>query len=166
MGGRRQSGVTYLAILFAVAISSIAVNAAVALWSVERQREKEEQLLFIGHQFRAAIGRYYESTPGGNRHYPQRLQDLLADPRFPYPVRHLRQIYLDPVSRTRDWTLVTSAAGEIMGVCSRSAARPLKQVNFRDRDAKFAGKQHYSEWKFIYDQGYVKNMPAIFQDVP
>lgn len=162
MGWRQQGGFTYLGILFAVAIASIAMSGTIALLSVETRRDKEQELLFIGNQFREAIGSYYESTPGEVKQYPARLQDLLLDRRDLVPRRHLRQLYPDPLSGQPNWALVTTPAGAIMGVHSISTARPIKQARFADRDERFAGAARYADWKFVYQKGYTRNMPAIF----
>lgn len=157
-----ESGFTYLAILFAVAISSIVLTGTISLWSLERQRDKERELLFIGNQFRQAIAHYYENSPGGIKQYPIKLTDLLSDNRFSTIQRHLRQIYIDPISGTDNWELVITTSGGISGVFSRSHGCPIKRAEFSERDEQFLGKNRYSDWKFIYDKGLVKNAPAIF----
>jgi hypothetical protein len=35
------------------------------VWSVVRQRDREQQLLWTGAEVRRAIGHYYHSAPGG-----------------------------------------------------------------------------------------------------
>ena len=55
-------------------------------------REKERDLLFVGDQFRRAIGEYYEKAPGGVKVYPKKLEDLLRDNRYPGVQRWLRKI--------------------------------------------------------------------------
>jgi hypothetical protein len=40
-------------------------------WSATRKREKERDLLSIGHQFRAAINAFYQTTPGAIKRYPE-----------------------------------------------------------------------------------------------
>ena len=66
---RYQRGFTYLGLLMFVIISGIALSSTGQVWHAEAQREKERELLFIGEQFRKAIGSYYESTPGGVKTY-------------------------------------------------------------------------------------------------
>ena len=51
-----QRGFTYLALLVAVALLGIGLAAGSELWSQTRQREREQELLYIGAQFRRAIG--------------------------------------------------------------------------------------------------------------
>ena len=50
----------------------------------------------------------------------------------------------------QDWGLVMAPEGGIMGVYSQSAARPMKQGNFAERDAAFAGSESYGGWRFVY----------------
>lgn len=146
----RQSGLTYLALLLAVALSGVALAAAGTLWSFERQREKEVELLFVGEQFRQAIRRYYEASPGRVRQYPGSLDDLLQDNRFLGVERRLRQIYVDPMTGGRQWGLVKAPEGGVMGVHSLAEGRPVKTAGFALRDADLEGKSKYSEWRFVY----------------
>ena len=55
--------------LFAVALIGILLAAAGQVWRTEALREKEKELLFVGEQFRQAIGSYYENSPGVPRRY-------------------------------------------------------------------------------------------------
>lgn len=146
----KQSGFTYLGLLFAVALAGIILAATGALWSTERQREKERELLAVGEEFRRAIGSYYERSPGTAKRYPAKLEDLTKDNRFITMRRHLRQIYRDPVTGMADWSVITAPEGGIMGVHSLSTAKPIKQGNFPPRQVEFEGKQSYGEWRFVY----------------
>lgn len=146
---RRQQGFTYLALLFAVALSGIALAAIGVVWSTERQREKEKELLAIGDEIRRAIGAYYEGAPGSVKRYPAKLEDLLKDMRFLGVKRHLRQIYPDPMG-SQAWSLVTAPEGGIMGVYSNSTEAPIRQAGFADRFAAFEGKSRYADWQFVY----------------
>ena len=145
---RPQRGFAYLAVLFAVALLGLLTVGVADVWHTIAQREKEAELLFIGNQFRQAIGRYYESSPGAKA-YPARLDDLLEDKRFPNPQRHLRKLYRDPMTGSRLWGLVKQQE-RIVGVFSLSDKTPLKTGNFAERDADFDERGSYSEWKFVY----------------
>jgi type II secretory pathway pseudopilin PulG len=124
--GRRQRGVTYLALLFLVAVMGAMLAATGIIWSHERQREKEEELIWIGNQYRQAIGLYYENSPGTIKRYPEKLQDLLEDQRFLTTKRHLRQLYPDPVINSQRWGLVVHPQGGIAGVYSLASEKPIK----------------------------------------
>ena len=147
---KSQQGFTYLALLFAVALTGIALAAIGILWSTERQREREQDLLFVGNQFRTAIASYYLQSPGMVKRYPAKLDELLKDNRFLSVKRHLRQIYADPMTDSYEWGLMTAPEGGIMGVFSTSTKQPIKQSRFSDRDAWFEGKSTYAGWQFSY----------------
>jgi type II secretory pathway pseudopilin PulG len=146
----RQAGLTYLALLFTVAVASVVLAATGALWSVEAQRERELELLFVGNQFRQAIRSYYEQSPGMLKHYPMSLDELVRDNRYLGIKRHLRRVYADPITEQPDWGLLIAPEGGIMGVRSLSDRKPIKQSNFLLRDAMCDGKNKYSEWHFVY----------------
>jgi len=147
---RIQSGFTYIGVLVLLAIMGITAAATADVWHTARKRETEKELLFIGNQYRQAIGRYYEQSPGSAKTYPTSLKDLLRDPRTPGMKRYLRKPFPDPVTGREEWGLVKGPAGEIMGVFSRSEETPLKKTNFRRVDAGLENKQKYSEWWFVY----------------
>ncbi len=146
-----QRGFTFLAVLFFIAVLGVQLAALGTLWHTAVRREKEAELLFIGDEFRRAIARFYSvSTPGGKvQRYPQSLDELLLDPRFPAPVRHLRRVYRDPMTGLNDWGLQRNEAGGIVGVHSLSTARPLKVAGFREVDKDFTGKARYDQWIFV-----------------
>jgi type II secretory pathway pseudopilin PulG len=147
--GSAERGFTYLAMLLAVAVVGIGLAAAGTRWTTAAQREREAELLFIGGEFRRAIRSYVLASPGVQR-YPRRLQDLLADERFPSTRRHLRRIYRDPLTGTREWGLVQAPGGAIMGVYSLSEATPFKTSGFRDENRTFEGARQLSGWKFVH----------------
>jgi type II secretory pathway pseudopilin PulG len=144
-----QRGATYLGLLFAVALAGIALAGAGALWSLESRREKERELLFIGEEYRRAIASYYDKGPNGVKEYPQKLEDLLQDRRFPIPVHHLRRLYRDPMTNRRDWELLRVQGG-ISGVASRAAGKPLKVAGFAAQQDGFESAASYRSWQFTH----------------
>jgi len=147
---RRARGFTYLAVLFIVAILMGGLALVGEVWETSARREKEAELLFIGNQYRRAIGLYYDSTPGGVKRYPRTLEDLVKDPRQPATQRHLRKFYPDPVTGKNEWGFVKAPDGGILGVHSLSEQPPVKIGGFRVRDAGLEGAQKYADWKFLY----------------
>jgi type II secretory pathway pseudopilin PulG len=146
----RQAGFSYLWTLMVVAMLGLGMSIAAELYAVSAQREREKELLFVGHQFRAALRSYYQSQMrAGRKEYPASLEELLKDSRFPGIRRHLRRIYRDPVGGGTEWGLVR-VGGRIVGVHSLSQQQPLKQDNFDLEDAAFASREHYSDWVFTY----------------
>ena len=145
-----EAGFTYLGLLIVVMIVGAGLAATGVLFSHDAQREKERELLFVGHEFRDAIESYYRRSPG-TAAYPQRLEDLVEDKRFPMPQHHLRRIYADPITGQADWALVEAPGGAgIMGVHSRSEAAPVKTSNFDAVDAAFDAAQRYADWQFVH----------------
>jgi type II secretory pathway pseudopilin PulG len=142
----RQAGFGYLMALFAITALGLLAAGAGRVWYTTAQRERESDLLFAGQQFRQALDSYYASKAGGVQQYPQRLEDLLNDRRSQVTLRHLRRIYIDPMTGKADWVLVT--AGErIVGLHSRSEQSSIKRY-FEDAQAAFNGTEHYAQWVF------------------
>jgi len=142
-----QHGFTYLGLLVAVVVMGLLLTMASRVWNTTVQREREAQLLWVGHAYRNAIASYY--FRGGQ--FPQSLQQLLQDDRSPVPLRHLRQLYLDPMTGAADWTLISDPISQrIMGVASSSKATPIKRQGFELVDAVFADTDCYCAWQFIY----------------
>jgi type II secretory pathway pseudopilin PulG len=146
--GRREEGFTLVGTLLLVAVLGAGVAAYGEIASHAAQREKEQELLFVGNQFRQAIGAYYERSAG---QYPLKLEDLLEDKRYPMPQRYLRRLYADPMTGTAQWGLIDAPGGGIMGVYSLSGARPLKSAGFATRDIAFTGAARHSDWHFVYN---------------
>jgi type II secretory pathway pseudopilin PulG len=163
----RQKGFTYVWIMFVVALTGITLAAAGQVWRTEARREKEKELMFVGDQFRQAIGLYYESSPEIPRRYPDSLEKLLLDNRFPAVKRHLRKIYFDPMTGSDEWGLIRRPGIGIVGVYSLSTQAPVKKTNFHARDASFKGAESYRDWKFIYSPGASHTGPQLApQPVP
>jgi type II secretory pathway pseudopilin PulG len=150
---QREGGFTYIGVLVLVALMGIALAAAGQNWHTLQQREKEQELLFIGKQFRLALDRYADHTPGQARRAPLQLEELMKDPRYPGIQRYLRKIYLDPMTGSAEWGLISGPKGEIYGVHSLSDGEPLKKSNFGLADRNFEGKMKYSDWVFMHAPG-------------
>jgi len=145
---RESKGFTYVGLLLAVALVGFGLALIAQVWSTTSKRERERELLFVGSQFRHAIGLYYQSSPGVKQ-YPRSLDDLVEDKRFPMVRRHLRKIYLDPMTGKPDWGLVMQG-DQILGVHSQSEEHPIKVANFELADAMLADATTYSDWRFVY----------------
>jgi len=146
---RRQVGFTYLTVMFVIAILLGGLAIVGEVWETSARREKEAELLFIGNQYRRAIGLYYTATPGPQKRYPRTLEDLIKDPRQPNTQRHIRKLFPDPITG-KEFVAIKGADGGIQGVSSASDVAPLKIAGFRVRDASLEGGQKYSDWKFIH----------------
>lgn len=146
--GAAQRGFTYMMVLVLVAAMGAGLAVVGTAWSTRAQREREEELLFVGQQFRAAIESYAKASAGAPE-FPRTLEDLVEDRRAPTPRRHLRRIYRDPLTGTPDWGLVLQG-DRIVGVHSRSAAKPFKTAGFAGGDEAFASAATLAEWRFVY----------------
>jgi type II secretory pathway pseudopilin PulG len=132
-----------------LAIIGIGLSATSEVWTQSRQREKEEELLFVGNQFRQAISRFYLQSPPAARRFPNTLEELVDDTRTPdKPAHHLRKLYADPMSSGTPWGEVRLASGQLVGVYSQSSGKPFKVFGFALRDKDFLDKDLYSDWIF------------------
>lgn len=145
----KAAGFTYIALLIAIAVMGVFLALAGEVWHVAMQREKEQELLFVGHQFRRAIDQYARHAQVGSTRFPMALEDLLKDPRTPNTQRYLRKIYNDPMTGNSNWGLIKGQSGEIFGVYSLSEEEPLKKHNFSFADVTFEDKMKYAEWVFM-----------------
>lgn len=143
-----HSGFTYIGVLLAIALMGVALAATGMIWHTHLQREKEKELLFIGHQFRKALQSYYTRRLDVPDRLPATLEELLGDERR-FPVqRHLRRIFVDPMTGKAEWGLVRNEHERIVGVYSLSEAAPLKRASFPG-NLDFSAAADYRDWKFI-----------------
>lgn len=145
----KQQGVAYLALLIAIACMGAALGVVGTIWHQAQQRAREEQLLFIGMEYRKAIRSYYYALPSANA-YPRSLEVLLQDPRMANIKRHLRRPYRDPITDSPQWGLIQAPDGGIMGIYSLAPGQPIKTANFPRELGWSGGKKRYGEWQFIY----------------
>jgi type II secretory pathway pseudopilin PulG len=144
---RGQRGFTYVGLLALIVVIGLLLGAAGEVAATAAQRDREVQLLWVGHEYRAAIGRYWMSR----RAYPQALQDLLGTaPDALVQARYLRSLYPDPMTNAVDWVLLPAPGGGIMGVASSSKRAPIKVGHFEDADRAFADGNVYGDWQFTF----------------
>jgi len=146
-GPRRGFVLVGLLVLLALggwSLASFTQGAAAA-----RQRDAELDLLWIGQQYRHAIESYYRASPGPIKQLPIRFEDLLQDPRYPQPVRHLRRAYRDPLAADEPWGVVR-LNGQIIGVYSQASGEPFRRTDFDPGLESFAGATSYADWRFIW----------------
>jgi type II secretory pathway pseudopilin PulG len=148
--GSREQGFTLAGALIIIGVLGAGMAAYGELASHAAQREKEQELLFVGNQFRQAIGAYYERSPGAVKRFPRTLEELLQDKRHPMAQRHLRRMYADPITGKPQWGLINAPDGGVMGVHSLSEAQPIKTGAFAPRDRTLADTGRYADWHFSY----------------
>ena len=139
-------GVTYLMVMFAIVLIGITLSAVGKHWKMIVQREKETDLLAKGMEIQNALALYSTTMKAGRlvpmEVYPQSLAELT---RLPRPF--LRKVYSDPMSG-EDWEYLRAPTGGIMGVRSKSKARPIKEREFPLEVRHFEGRKSYRDWMF------------------
>jgi hypothetical protein len=151
-----------------MAIVALTIMALVALqqrshWRRDHIRALEQELLFRGRQYVAAIDDFMKKNNGVS---PESL-DLL------YKKKHIRQLYPDPMSPSGEWYLVMQpntpeqkkllvigmkqlnahlANARLVGVCSSSSDEAMME---------YRNKKRYSEWAFFVGDDPQKNMPEL-----
>jgi len=81
---------------------------------------------------------YLSATPAKQPSYPPSLKALLKDPRYPNIRRHLRKLYVDPLTGSQQWGTMMSIDGKgIIGIYSLSTAKPIKIGNFETQFLRF-----------------------------
>jgi type II secretory pathway pseudopilin PulG len=146
---RRDGGFTYLSLIILVAIIGLVSASALKLGSVIQRSRAEQELLVIGAAFSDALQSYADATPAGMPTQPPSLNALLKDARFPGVRRHLRKVFVDPMTGKAEWGIVyLGDKVGVLAVYSLSDAKPVKIGNFPQRFEGLAGKQKLSEWRF------------------
>lgn len=146
----RQAGFTYLGLIIFVAIVGLVGAATLKVGSLLQRAAAEEELLEIGAAYSAALDSYAAATPRGATPYPPSIKELLKDPRFPGVRRHLRKVFVDPLTGKAEWGIEYLGGGEvgIVAIHSLSEAQPLKIANFDSRFRGLDGKEKISQWRF------------------
>lgn len=147
-----QRGAVLLMVLVSISLLGLMAGIAGSSWQTIVQRSKEADLLWKGNQIRRAIESYYTNSHAQGatpKTFPSELGYLLLDPRFLEIRRHLRRLYPDPMTG-KEWDIIRGPNGQVIGVKSSSDKIPFKQNNFPEENKSFVGKQHYSDWRFVY----------------
>lgn len=114
---RRESGYALLLVVLLAALVLVALSVVVPRILTQGQREKEDELIFRGDQYRKAIGRFY----GKFGRFPNTIQELLRtnDRSF------LRREYADPMDPEGKWRLIRVAPnGALIGSVTRRVPAP------------------------------------------
>jgi hypothetical protein len=142
-----QYGAVYVWML----VSLIFLSLGLGQWSINyatlKQREKEHELIQIGLMYHNAIHEYYENSPGGVKNFPEKLEDLLKDPRSLETRRYLRKLEKDPMT-SLCFETKKNDNGQIIGVYSSLNKIPIKQKNFPTFLRHFENAKSYKEWLF------------------
>ena len=171
-GAGRAGGYTYIVVLVLLAVLSAAAALTLEVADTQARRSAEAELLGVGHEFERAFASYYRQSPVGARRFPDRLEDLTRDPRAAGVRRHLRRVYLDPLTGG-DWGTVPAPGGGIMAVYSKGAEVPFRQAPAALAMGPAASaatpdaKPSYAEWRFGYDPRLdLRNRDTIIRPTP
>jgi type II secretory pathway pseudopilin PulG len=148
-GRPQQRGFVLIGILIVLSLAALAAVQSGQHLSDTRQRANEEDLLYVGEQYRQAIESYWRQSPNGLRSLPARLDDLVLDPRFPQPRRHLRKLYVDPIAPEVPWGVIMLGKA-VVGVYSQAEGVPFRQAGFSDVQVGFDNAQRYADWRFNF----------------
>ena len=148
---RSQRGMTYLLLLFILALGGAGMAALGERWEVAAQREREAELHFRGGQFSQALASWRDTPAAGRQPAPRTLEDLLADERVSPPVHHLRQLYTDPFTKQTDWELLRNPQGQIVAVASRSRRPALRRQGLALRAGANPAEPAVGDWLFAAD---------------
>lgn len=145
----RQRGVAYFWALLMVLFITLGLGKLLENAAKSTQRAREAELLYTGNLYREAIRQYWQSTPIGARPYPEKLDDLLRDPRYPVIRRYLRRLYPDPITG-QAFVPILAPGGGVTGVRSTSLRKSIRVAGFRTAQMAFAAAQSYQQWEFSY----------------
>src|ERR1700692_945639 len=108
---RRQSGYALLLVVFLTLLLTLSTIIAAPSTRTERQREKEEEMIWRGKQYIRGIKLYYRK----NGRFPTSLEDL-TKPKTG-SLRYLREAYRDPMNKEDgSWRLIyVGPAGQLIG---------------------------------------------------
>ena len=111
---RGEEGFALLLAVFLATLMLVAVIVAAPSVRTERQREKEQEMIWRGKQYVRAIKLYYRK----NGRFPAKIDDLIKpQPSQGGNIRFLRQAYKDPMNKEDGaWRLIyVGPAGQLIG---------------------------------------------------
>ncbi len=129
----------------------VSLALAAEIYATSLRRDQEEQLLAIGRQFQRAFLSYRNATPAGEASYPGSLIDPLEDRPGPVMRRHLRKIFVDPMTGRAEWGEVR-LGGRITGVHSLATSTPIKRAGFGEAVERFDTARTFNDLIFINDK--------------
>ena len=126
-------------LLAIMAAMGILLTVALPNVKAEIQREQEAELVFRGEAIATGI-RAYKAKTGG---YPLNLEELgKLRPRV------IRRIYLDPMTKDGDWTLITAVQPGASGDTTGLPIVGVRSKCQKDSYLIYKGKSLISDWAF------------------
>ncbi len=155
-GGMAMVVVNIVLLIAALSLLVVAQNA-----KQDRQRSKEQELMFVGMEFTRALESYAKPVDAAGIQFPNDLKDLLLDTRGGVERRHLRRIYDDPMTGKAAWGFVRNQSG-IVGVYSMSQLLPLRKAGFAPAQDNFKNAKGYHQWIFqLPAQMLLPTLPSV-----
>jgi type II secretory pathway pseudopilin PulG len=126
-----QEGYTLLFAVFLCAVMLITLTTAVLKIETQGQREREEEMVWRGHQYERGIRRYVAKFG----RYPTKIDDLV---KATSGVRYMREAYKDPMNKDDGtWRFIyVTPAGALIGSVRYTS---LIQMALMDKMAQFGG---------------------------
>ena len=126
-----QEGYTLLFAVFLVAVMMITLTTAALKIETQGQREREEEMVWRGHQYERGIRRYVAKFG----RYPTKIDDLV---KATSGVRYMREAYKDPTNKEDgSWRFIyVTPAGQLIGSVRYTS---LIQMALMDKMAQFGG---------------------------
>lgn len=156
-GRRRQSGYGYLLVLAMIAVVGWQAARTTELWRVESRREREEEMVFAGHQIQRAIRQYFENGPQPGC-FPTSL-NTLYETRNAFGQRLLRKRFADPLVSDGQWGKIEDDDGRLRGVYSLADGHPLMTSPLRRGRSITSDAVSYGEWRFVHRPGAQTVLP-------
>lgn len=145
------AGFSYLGVLLLLCVLAGASALTMELMAIQAQRQAEIELQAIGEEFNRAFIRYHRATPKGGWPWPEQLEDLLHDPRYPGTVRHLRRLYRGSFAQAIEWRPLAAPGRGIAGVYPYLGGTPLRQPRHTvNAPAGTVLEGAYAAWRFGY----------------
>src|SRR5260370_18569942 len=119
--GRRQRGFALLLVMFLTTLVLVGARAAAPYVRTERQREKDEEMIWRGKQYVRGIKLFYRK----NGRFPTSMDDLMK-PKVG-SLRFMRQAYKDPMTKDDGtWRMIyVGPAGPLIGSLKTPPALPI-----------------------------------------
>ncbi len=117
--------------VFLVAVMMISLTTAALKIETQGQREREEEMVWRGHQYERGIRRYVAKFG----HYPTKIDDMV---KATSGVRYMREAYKDPMNKEDGtWRFIyVTPAGALIGSVRYTS---LIQMALMDKMAQFGG---------------------------
>jgi len=144
----RERGWALLTMVLAALLVSVSGTTAFASMRLERERERQLELLATGRSIVLALRSYNKAEWATQPEWPRDLSELVEDRRSPSVRRHLRRVPVDPITGKPEWVLLLEG-GRIIGVHSPGKTKTLIRRGFHPELKGFDRAVTVNEWRFL-----------------